>query len=254
MKVMVLPLIIVIVFSACSKTPQPEAQATPMPQPTAAELLANIEKQRSAGHPDLALKSARELIAVHKGSPEAEVASKAIPELESAVRIAEKEAQARAAKAEATAEAKQLAAKWRYRKDEDPMTSRTLRQASNQSENSVSFAFPYQGEQHGTLTLRDHPTYGRDVIFSIEKGQILCQSYQDCQIRVRFDEASPERWSAVGPADHSNTAIFLRNGARFVQRLRKSKVIRLQIPIYQQGEPLLEFVVGGFDWSRYQAK
>jgi len=152
----------------------------------------------------------------------------------------------------AAAEARRLAEKWSYSSREDPMSSRKVTHASIESENSVSFGFPYSGPQQGTLTIRNHPTQGVDVIFSIARGQILCQSYTDCTIRVRFNESNAERWSAVGPVDNSSTVIFLRSEQRFIQRLRGAKVLRLQIPFYQEGAPIFEFEVGGFDNARYK--
>lgn len=143
------------------------------------------------------------------------------------------------------------AAKWGYASEADPMASRPSRTASIQSENAVEFSFPYEGPQHATLLLRDHPSYGKDVIVYIGKGQILCSSYQECSIRVRFDEGPAERWDGVGPADNSTTSVFIRNDSRFVQRMRNAKVVRIQIPVYQQGAPAFEFRVGGFDHDRY---
>ena len=143
------------------------------------------------------------------------------------------------------------AAKWRYASGSDPMASRPSRTASIDSENTVEFGFPYEGQQHATLTLRNHPSYGRDVILNIREGQILCSSYDDCSIRVRFDDGPAERWTGAGPADNSSTTVFIRNYSRFVQRLRNAKVVRIQIPVYQEGAPTFEFRVGGFDNERY---
>lgn len=242
-------------FGACSQPPQAgQGSATPAPPPTAKELLTRLATQRAAGQADEALKTAQELVNSHKGTPEATSAAAAVPDLEMAATRSHKEAEKRAAEVEAEETARQLAAKWSYDTSEDAMTSRIQHKASIESENTVSFDFPYRGEQHGTLILRDHPTHGRDVMFSIEKGQLLCRSYEDCQIRVRFDGGSPQRWSAIGPSDNSTTLIFLRNEARFIQLLRKSKVVRLQVAVYQQGEPVFEFDVEGFDWSRLQGK
>lgn len=143
------------------------------------------------------------------------------------------------------------AAKWTYSSTTDPMAGRSSRTASINSENTVEFDFPYGGQQHATLTLRNHPSYGRDVILRIREGQILCPSYDDCSIRVRFDDGAAERWSAVGPEDNSTTVIFIRNYTRFLQRMRNAKVVRIQIPVYQEGAPTFEFRIGGFDNQRY---
>jgi hypothetical protein len=85
----------------------------------------------------------------------------------------------------------------------------------------------------------------------IEEGQILCPSYDNCTIRVRFDDGPAERWIGVGPSDHSTTTVFIRNYSRFLQRMRNAKVMRIQIPVYQEGEPTFEFRVGGFDSTQY---
>lgn len=144
------------------------------------------------------------------------------------------------------------AGKWRYSSDTDPMASRPSRTASIESENTVEFGFPYDGPQHATLTLRNHPSYGLDVILQIREGQILCPSYDDCSLRIRFDDGSVERFTAAGPADNSSTTVFIRNYSRFMQRMRNAKVVRIQIPVYQEGAPTFEFRVGGFDNERYR--
>src|SRR5947209_6532585 len=127
------------------------------PRPrTAADILSDLEKERAAGRPEAALKFARDLVNTYGGRPEADTAAKQIPKLEAALKIAEE------------------ANKWTYLVNEDAMTSRKAKYATIKSENTVTFNFPYQGSQRGTLMLRDHPTYRRDVIFSIERGQLLC--------------------------------------------------------------------------------
>lgn len=143
---------------------------------------------------------------------------------------------------------------WSYEAREDKMTGGTTRHAFVISTNTVSFGSPYSGSQHGRLVLRTDPKYGRDVIFSIERGQLLCRSYEDCDVLIRFDDGKPERFSAVGPADNSTETVFIRNYDRFLGKLRKAKMVRLSINVYQEGAPVFEFDVSGFDPSRYAGK
>ena len=163
------------------------------------------------------------------------------------------EAQAEEASRVAAAAAAKAAdaGKWSYSSETDPMTGKASRWAVVQSENTVDFSFPYNGPQHASLTIRNHPSYGRDVILQIQEGQILCPSYDDCTVRVRFDDGAAESWTAAGAADHSSTSVFIRSGARFLQRMRAAKVVRIQIPVYQEGNPAFEFRVGGYDHERY---
>lgn len=148
----------------------------------------------------------------------------------------------------------EIGRQWVYDAREDKMTGGTTRLAYVLSTNTVSFGSPYSGPQHGRLHLRTDPKYGRDVVFSIERGQLLCRSYEDCVVLVRFDEGKPEQFSAVGPADNSSDTVFIRNYDRFLGKLRKAKVVRLSINIYQEGAPIFEFDVSGFDHAKHSGK
>lgn len=147
-----------------------------------------------------------------------------------------------------------IGTQWTYSQAEDKMSGGTTYHAYVYSTNTVEFGFPYSGVQNGRLELRIDPKYGKDVIFRIEKGQILCHSYQDCTVLVRFDDEKPVNYSAVGAADNSTETIFLRNYSRFVEKLLKAKQVRISTNIYQQGEPVFEFDVSGFDHEKYKPK
>ena len=237
-------LFIIYIFGACNNDSVRQTNRT--------DVLAAMRREQAAGNPKEALTFANILTNTFKGTPEADTAAKQIPELQATIERIQVAERVRVAEETAAAEARGLAAKWTYHIEEDAMTSRKAKFASIYSENSVEFGFPYQGPQRGTLTIRDHPSYGHDVYLSIERGQILCQSYEDCEIKVRFDEREPESWGASASSDHSTTIIFLRNEARFTRKMRAAKVVRIQIPVYQEGQQVFEFVVGGFDYSRYQ--
>lgn len=143
---------------------------------------------------------------------------------------------------------------WSYSQDADAMSKGTTYHAVVSSSNTVDFDFPYSGAQHATLNLRVDPRYGKDVIFSIEKGQILCNSYEDCTVLVRFDDEQASNFTAVGAADNSTDTIFIRNYGRFVEKMLKAKRVRISTNIYQEGAPVFEFDVSGFDQNEYKPK
>jgi len=143
---------------------------------------------------------------------------------------------------------------WFYNQSDDAMGKGAIHHAQVSSSNTVNFDFPYSWTQHATLTLRTHPRHGKDIIFSIEKGQILCRSYEDCTVLVRFDDEPPSNYSAVGAADNSTETIFIRNYSKFVEKLLKAKRVRIAANIYQQGAPAFEFDVSGFDQGKYKPK
>ncbi|SDG64059.1 hypothetical protein [Janthinobacterium sp. YR213] len=163
-------------------------------------------------------------------------------------------ASAPVASAAAVAETVVTGKQWNYDVSEDKMDGGTTYFANVYSTNSVNFDFPYSGLQNAKLTLRAGYRQGKDVIFSIRKGQILCPSYQDCTVLVRFDDEKPVNYSAVAPADNSSDTIFLRNYEKFLGKLQKAKRVRIAVDIFQEGAPVFEFDVSGFDRQQYQPK
>lgn len=147
-----------------------------------------------------------------------------------------------------------VGAQWSYDHDTDPMGKGTTYSAQVISSNTVSFKSPYDGPQHGAMMLRTHPRFGKDVILVIERGQFLCRSYEDCNVLVRFDDKNAVTYSAVGPSDGSSNHIFLRNYSRFVGSMLKAKRVRIAAEIYQEGSPVFEFDVTGFDEAKYKTK
>ncbi len=143
-----------------------------------------------------------------------------------------------------------LERKWVYFSSIDQMTSKEIKSASINSENFVNFSFPYNGNQRGKITIRNHPRHGNEVIFLIEKGQILCRNYEDCNIVVRFGDSPPVQWKAIGPSDSTTTVIFLRNQAEFRRRMQSSKEVRIQIPVFQEGNRIFTFEPSGFSNER----
>jgi hypothetical protein len=127
----------------------------------------------------------------------------------------------------------------------------TAHTASVLSSNSVEFGFPYAGIQHASLSLRDHPRYGKDVIFLIERGQLMCSPLNGCAVTVRFDEGGPEIYRATSAADRSRNVVFINDHQRFVSKLSGSRRARITMEVFREGAPMFEFEVGGFDQRRF---
>jgi hypothetical protein len=144
-----------------------------------------------------------------------------------------------------------LGKQWKYSVNEDSMTGKLINYASVDSTNTVEFSFPYNKPQIGTLALRSHPRHGKDVMFSIERGQILCNSFRDCTVLVRFNNGAPETFSAVSPSDNSSNTIFIRGYDRFMSKLKKATIIRISVNVYQEGAPVFEFDASGFKPEKF---
>lgn len=146
-----------------------------------------------------------------------------------------------------TAPTPEPGSQWTYRTDQDGM-GRQRSFASVTSDNTLSFAFPYQGSQNATLTIRRVSQLGTDVMVQIQRGQFLC-GIEECAINIRFDSGPVQQFSASGPTDHSTTLLFINGAPRFISLLRKTKAVRVEATFYQEGRHVLEFNVEGLDWK-----
>ncbi|SNX59751.1 hypothetical protein SAMN06296273_1185 [Nitrosomonas ureae] len=141
---------------------------------------------------------------------------------------------------------------WIYQQSNDQMSKDLVYQAQVFSTNTVNFDFPYSGAQHGSLTLRTHPRHGKDVIFNIARGQILCYSYDKCSVLIRFDDGDPIKYTALSAADNSSETIFIENYNKFAGQMLKAKKVRISVNIYKEGSPVFEFDVSDFDVNKYR--
>jgi len=129
---------------------------------------------------------------------------------------------------------------WSLHDSLDPMTGSTQKSMHLVSRNSLSLDFPYQGENKARLTVRQHPRHGLDVIFRVEKGQMLCNSSR-CSVLVRFDDNKPIIFSGTESSDNSSRLIFINDTKRFIDQAKKATQILIQVDFFQNGVQMLEF-------------
>lgn len=174
------------------------------------------------------LSSANSLIANFPDTTEGKQAKELLPELEKA----------------AAYEA--MGQQWRYDRSDEGMSGKAVISAEVKSTNTIHLDFPYSGAQHGTLTLRRHPRWGNDVILRIERGQILCHSYGDCKINVKFDDGKVIRLNGNPPEDNSSEVVFIPGFSTFTKQLPNAKRVKIEVSLYQAGNQVFEFDVSGF--------
>jgi len=141
---------------------------------------------------------------------------------------------------------------WRYLSTEEGMSGKNSRTASVYSNNTINLDFPYAGAQHAQLILRRHPRWGNSVILSIERGQILCHTYGNCRIGVRFDDGKVMRFSGNPPSDNSSEYVFIPAFGTFMKQLPKAKTVKIEVEIYQGGSPVFEFDVSSFKPEKFK--
>lgn len=144
-------------------------------------------------------------------------------------------------KAEEAALLKEL--KWQYETDTNAMGA-TNSYASVKSINDINLASPYTGAQKGKIVVRHHSEHGKDVLFSVEKGQI-----HGDQVTVRFDDEKAFSMPFTEPADGSSELIFL-SYSKLIGKLRTAKKMALQVMFYDNGNQIFEFDVSGLDMTK----
>jgi hypothetical protein len=142
-----------------------------------------------------------------------------------------------------------VAAQWKYATDTDQMSGNKVVSASVDSTDSLRLQSPYAGANKGRLIVRNHPRHGLDVLFLVQKGQIMCRR-SSCEVLVRFDEEEPETFPGSPSADHSSNVVFIGNQERFIELARNAKRIRVQVAYFQNGLQILNFQAPkGLDWK-----
>lgn len=91
------------------------------------------------------------------------------------------------------------APRWVYRTMPDPISDRPAAVAAVASTNVIELRPPYDGAQRATLTLRNHPRHGLDVMLSVQRGQFAC-GVGGCKVTVRIDDGAPGATRRPSPA------------------------------------------------------
>ena len=127
---------------------------------------------------------------------------------------------------------------WEYTSTSNDMGEKT-EMAYVLAKDLVEFDFPYNGGSQGKITLRKK-NGGYDAMFLIDKGQIQTE-YDGTYIRIKFDDEAPVKWSMAEASDNSSDVLFFNSEKKFVDKLKKSKKVVLEIPFYQSGNQQFVF-------------
>jgi hypothetical protein len=142
----------------------------------------------------------------------------------------------------------QPATNWDYQTRKDEMRGTSSKLAQVTSDNTVDLDFPY-GEVHGQLWIRQRPEDGLNVAFEVEKGQILCNSFEESYISIKFDNGPIQKFRCTEASDGSDNVAFLGNEHRVLSDLEKSKRAIVEAEFYQQGRKQFTFETAGLNWK-----
>lgn len=136
---------------------------------------------------------------------------------------------------------------WAYNTYTDDATGKQTKTGSLVSKNSMNFDFPYSGTQYGRFTVRNHPRHGVDAFLTIDKGQLLCNSYSNTTVLIRFDNGEASSYGCNGAADYSREVVFIEGVARLEARMKTAKKMYVTVSVYGEGSRTWEFNVTNYD-------
>jgi hypothetical protein len=138
--------------------------------------------------------------------------------------------------------------KWSYADGSDKMRGTTEHQALITSDNQVNLDFPY-GVQGGKLEIRRRSKDGLDVMFYVDKGQILCSRFQHSFISAKFDDGPIVKYGCSGASDGSDDVAFILGAPSFVSHLKNAKSVIIEAEFFQKGRQQFTFGTKGLIWK-----
>lgn len=138
-----------------------------------------------------------------------------------------------------------LLQKWDYNTRTDEMTDKKIYWASCESKNTEYLEFPYEGGTKLTLTIRNMK--GKNEIYvTVNKGQL--QTY-DKYASIRLDDGKATSYTLIGSDDGDSKFAFIYAGSSLISKIKKSSVIKIQLPFYGNGKKTFTFEPGMLEWN-----
>ena len=118
------------------------------------------------------------------------------------------------------------------------------------SENMARLDRPYEPAQV-QLIARHNANGTYDVMFFVE-AQILCRDYENERINIKFDESPVRHFECRKASDGNSGYIFISPATRFVEQLKNSKTLLVELTLYDNGTQQFRINTDGFDFSKIQ--
>lgn len=135
-------------------------------------------------------------------------------------------------------------AQWTYRTVDDKMRSSKKNFAELNSANQAQLSFPYKGGSTLQLIVfKNSKDDELDVLFWLKRGQMPCHDH--CMVSAKFDNDEISEWRSSGPAAGRSDAVYIKNSAEFLERLRLSKKLTVEVQIYDGGNFQYQFKTAG---------
>lgn len=138
---------------------------------------------------------------------------------------------------------------WVYDEEKDEMRNgATSRYAELAAEDVVDLDFPY-GQQRGQILIRQSAKFGFDILVGVPSGQIICRSYRDGHINVKFDDGEIRRFGCSEASDGTSNMVFVDGANGFLKQLKKANKVIIEAEFYRNGMQQMTFRTSGLKWD-----
>ncbi|HCH7934622.1 MULTISPECIES: hypothetical protein [Providencia] len=154
-----------------------------------------------------------------------------------------------------------MAGEWYASYHEDEMRGTARKILTLSSQNKHEFSFPYAGGTSMTLVLRSAKTTLKkeqkpsdlkvsEAIVYIDKGQFICQAYDQCYVSVKFDNNPVEKYSVLKPQDHSSDSLLIKNSKKFIEQVTDSQKVIIEANFYHESNKQFKFDLTNMDKAK----
>ncbi|WP_421839416.1 hypothetical protein [Novosphingobium sp.] len=137
---------------------------------------------------------------------------------------------------------------WVYQTKKDEMRGGEDRFAQVDALEPIKLDFPY-GEQTGQILVRQSSKFGFDILVGVPSGQILCNSFQNTHVSVKFDNGPVQKFACTDANDGSNNMVFIENSKSFLSQLKKSRKTVVEAEFFQNGLQQMTFNTANLNWK-----
>ncbi len=121
----------------------------------------------------------------------------------------------------------------------------------NEMTNTKSyFAKTFSDPAYGDVTISILVRYSKEneVILSIQNAIFDSQS-GGININVKFDDGSIEKYGCSDAKSTMFETVFVYRDKKFIEKLKKSHKLFIEVPIYDHGKDVFKFDTSNFVWE-----
>jgi hypothetical protein len=142
---------------------------------------------------------------------------------------------------------------WQYIEKMDEMRNKMTYVAYKFSSNSVDLPAPYEKDTQASIAIRRHSQFGDGVLFNLHGGHFKCNRV--CNIAIKFDSDKVENYSFLKLPDNPGVLFLFEKDDNkfnnFVLKLKESKKLIVELPIYSVGKKQFTFNTEGLKWKYF---